>query len=217
MRWTLPNIITLARISLTPVIALLPFISGYWPKVIAFVVFLIAAFSDLVDGYLARRYGTISELGMLLDPIADKLLLFATLIPIFWMTRHPTILARDKVDYAIPWWGSLPLWVAILLVGREVLITAFRFFAKRRGIVIPAMGAGKLKAVAQNIFIGATIAWFAWKDALLRHGWTGRLEETWDKFHGWFVAVTLAGAILLTVYSLIVYLYRYRAVLKGGG
>src|SRR2546422_6824887 len=62
MRWTLPNIITLARICLTPVVALLPFISGYWPKVIAFVVFLIAAFSDLVDGYLARRYGTISEL-----------------------------------------------------------------------------------------------------------------------------------------------------------
>jgi len=52
---------------------------------------------------------------------------------------------------------------------------------------------------------------------LLRHGWTGRLEEAWNKFHGWFVAVTLAGAILLTVYSLIVYLYRYRAVLKGGG
>jgi len=53
MRWTLPNIITLARICLTPVIALLPFIQGYWPKVIAFVVFLIAAFSDLLDGYLA--------------------------------------------------------------------------------------------------------------------------------------------------------------------
>src|SRR5207253_997292 len=82
-----------ARLCLTPVIALLPFIQGYWPKVIAFVVFLIAAFSDLVDGYLARRYWKISELGMLLDPIADKLLLFATLIPIFWMTRHPTILA----------------------------------------------------------------------------------------------------------------------------
>ena len=70
VEWTLPNIITLARICLTPVVALLPFIQGYWPKVIAFVVFLIAAFSDLVDGYLARRYGTTSQLGILLDPIA---------------------------------------------------------------------------------------------------------------------------------------------------
>jgi len=196
MRWTLPNIITLARICLTPVIALLPFIQGYWPKVIAFVVFLIAAFSDLVDGYLARRYGKISEL--------------------FWMTRHPTILARDKVDYAIPWWGSLPVWVALLLVGREVLITAFRFFAKRRGIVIPAMGAGKLKAVAQNIFIGATIAWFAWKDAIAQMHLAGDFRNFWDQFHGWFVAITLAGAIVLTIYSLLVYLYRYRALFKVG-
>src|ERR1700704_793480 len=128
MRWTLPNILTLARICLTPVIALLPFIEGYWPKVIAFLIFLAAGASDVVDGYLARRRNQVSELGQLLDPIADKLLLFATLIPIFWLTRHPTIL----VDYRIPWWGSFPVWVALLLVGRELLITAFRFFAKRR-------------------------------------------------------------------------------------
>src|SRR5216683_7814926 len=217
MRWTLPNIITLARIGLTPVVALLPFISGYWPKVIAFLVFLIAAFSDLVDGYLARRYGTISELGMLLDPIADKLLLFATLIPIFWMTRHPTILARDKVDYAIPWWGSLPLWVAILLVGREVLITAFRWFAKRRGIVIPAVGAGKLKAAVQNVFIGATIGWFAWKDWLASHKFAGWFRNFWDQFHGAVVAITLGVAIILTVYSLAVYLYSYRRLITGRG
>jgi len=217
IRWTLPNIITLARICLTPVVALLPFIQGYWPKVIAFVVFLIAAFSDLLDGYLARRYGTTSELGILLDPIADKLLLFATLIPIFWLTRHPTILVYpDEVNYRIPWWGSLPVWVALLLVGREVLITAFRFFAKRRGIVIPAIGAGKLKAVVQNIFIGATIAWFAWKDAIAELRLAGAFRNFWDQFHGWFVAVTLAGAIVLTVYSLVVYLYRYRTLLKVG-
>jgi len=212
MRWTLPNIITLARICLTPVIALLPFIQGYWPKVIAFVIFLVAAFSDVVDGWLARRYNTVSDLGKLFDPIADKLLLFATLIPIFWMTRHPTIL----VDYRIPWWGSLPVWVALLLVGREVLITAFRYFALRRGVVIPAVAAGKAKAVAQNIFIGATIAWFAWKDAIAELKLAGAFRDLWDQFHGWFVSVTLAGAIVLTVYSLGVYLYRYRALFKPG-
>lgn len=212
MRWTLPNIITLARICLTPVIALLPFIQGYWPKVIAFGIFLIAAVSDAIDGWIARRWGSVSELGQLLDPIADKLLLFATLIPIFWITRHPTIL----VDYRIPWWGSLPLWVALLLVGREVLITVFRFFARRRGVVIPAAGAGKLKAVVQNVFIGATIAWFAWKDAIAELQIAGAFRNFWDQFHGWFVAITLAGAIVLTIYSLFVYLYRYRALLKVG-
>ena len=212
MRWTLPNIITLARICLTPVIALLPFIQGYWPKVTAFLIFLIAAFSDILDGWLARRYNTVSDLGKLLDPIADKLLLFATLIPIFWMTRHPTIL----VDYRIPWWGSLPVWVALLLVGREVLITAFRHFAMRRGVIIPAVAAGKAKALAQNIFIGATIAWFAWKDAIAELKLAGTFRDIWDQFHGRFVAVTLAGAIVLTVYSLFVYLYRYRALFKTG-
>src|SRR5260221_2387438 len=162
MRWTLPNILTLARICLTPVIALLPFIQGYWPKVIAFLIFLAAGPSDVVDGYRARRRNEVSELGQLLDPIADKLLLFATLIPIFWLTRHPTIL----VDYRIPWWGSLPVWVALLLVGRELLITAFRFFARRRGVVIPAMGAGKLKAGGQNRVFRGALFWFALKDAL---------------------------------------------------
>src|SRR5947209_8394164 len=161
MRWTLPNILTLARICLTPVIALLPFIQGYWPKVIAFLIFL--------------------------------------------------------VDYRIPWLGSLPVWVALLLVGRELLMTAFRFFAKRRGVVIPAIGAGKLKAVVQNVFIGATLIWFAWRDALATHRWAGSFRNFWNEFHGAVVALTLAGAILLTVYSLVVYLYRYRALLKGRG
>lgn len=210
MPWTLPNIITVVRIGLTPVIALLPFISGYWPKVLAFVIFVAAAVSDAVDGYLARKHNQVSELGQFLDPIADKLLLFATLVPIFWMTRHPTIL----VDYRIPWWGSLPVWVAIILVGREVLITVFRWFAKRRGVVIPAAGPGKLKATVQAIFIGATIAWFAWKDAVAELKLAGWFREVWERFHGTLVAVTLAGAVVLTVYSLGVYLYRYRAVLR---
>jgi len=210
VRWTLPNILTLARICLTPVIALLPFIEGYWPKVIAFLIFLAAAVSDVVDGYIARRTNQVSELGQLLDPIADKLLLFATLIPIYWITGHPTIL----VDYRIPWWGSLPMWVALLLVGREVLMTLFRWFAKRRGVIIPAAGAGKLKAVVQNVFIGATIAWFAWKDALAAHVFTGWYRDAWNQFHGAFVSVTLAAAVVLTIYSLIVYLYRYRALFR---
>ncbi len=211
MRWTLPNILTLARIGLTPVIALLPFISGYWPKVIAFVTFIAVAVTDIIDGWLARKRNEVSELGQLLDPIADKLLLFAMLVPIFWITRHPTIL----VDYRIRWWGSLPVWVLLLLVGREVLITEFRFFARRRGVVIPANRAGKLKAVVQNVFIAATIGWFAWKDWLATHRFAGWFRDFWDQFHGWVVAVTLGIAVILTVYSLLVYLYRYRALITG--
>ncbi len=206
--WSLPNILTLARIGLAPVIALLPFIEGYWPKVIAFVIFVAAALSDLLDGYLARSRRQVTDLGTLLDPAADKLLVFATLVPIYWITRHPTVL------YGIPWWGSLPLWVAIILVGRELLMTAFRVLAQRRGVVIAAGREGKLKAIVQYVFIGATMAWFAWRDFLLKTGLTGRVRDAWDEFHGAVVAVTLAAAVVLTVYSFAVYLYRYRALLK---
>jgi len=207
--WTLPNILTVARICLAPVIALLPFINGSGPKIVAFVVFLVAAFSDVFDGWYARSYGAVSDLGKLLDPIADKLVLFATLVPIFWITRHPTL----QYDYKIPWWGSLPVWVAILLVGRELLMTLFRWEAKKRGVVIPANKYGKLKTIFQNAFIGGTIAWFAWKDLIVEMKWTGRYRDLWNEFHGAFIAITLGVAVLLTAWSLAVYLYHYRSLL----
>jgi CDP-diacylglycerol--glycerol-3-phosphate 3-phosphatidyltransferase len=207
--WTIPNILTVARICLAPVIALLPFIEGSTPKIICFVGFIVVAFSDLIDGWYARRYQVITDLGKLLDPLADKLLLIAMLVPIFWLTRHPTLLA----DYRIPWWGSLPVWVIILLIGREFLMTVFRSQAAKRGVVIAANTAGKVKTVFQNIFIGATIAWFAWKDLIVEMRWTGRYRELWEQFHGTFVAVTLAIAVVLTVWSLAIYLYKYRNLL----
>ncbi len=208
--WTLPNILTLARIALSPVIALLPFISGWVPKLIAFVVFLAAAISDVYDGRLARERREITDLGKMLDPLADKLLLFATLVPIYWITHY-----RMR-EYAIPWWGSLPLWVALLLVGREVFMTVIRQMARRRGVVIAAAGAGKLKTIVQDVFIGATIAWFAWKDLTAAFGWhRGWLGERWDRFHGGVVALALGTALVLTVYSLGLYLYRYRQLFQG--
>ncbi len=210
MIWTLPNILTVARIALTPVIALLPFINGYVPKLIAFVVFLAAAISDVYDGRLARERDEITDLGKLLDPLADKLLLFATLIPIYWITRYP------MQQYEIPWWGNLPLWVALLLIGREAAMTGFRQLAKKRGVIIAAVGAGKLKTIVQDVFIGATIAWFAWKDMSTTFGWKqGWFGVFWERFHGTVVALTLAIAILVTVYSLGVYVYRYRRLFAG--
>ena len=210
--WTLPNIITVVRICFTPIIALLQFIEGYWPKLVCFVVFVIAAVSDVFDGYLARSRNLVSDIGKLLDPIADKLLLFATLIPIYWITRQ----RHDLYD--IPVWGSIPLWVCLLLIGRELAMTAFRWWAQRRGVVIPAHGAGKLKTVIQNIFIGAIMLWFAFRDARKPLGWEqSRFADFWNTFHGSFVALTLAIATLLTVYSFAVYIYRYRGLFSERG
>ena len=210
--WTLPNIITVVRICFTPIIALLPFIEGYWPKLVCFVVFVIAAVSDVFDGYLARSRNLVSDIGKLLDPIADKLLLFATLIPIYWITRQ----RHDLYD--IPVWGSIPLWVCLLLIGRELAMTAFRWWAQRRGVVIPAHGAGKLKTVIQNIFIGAIMLWFAFRDARKPMGWeNSQFAAFWNTFHGSFVAVALAIATALTIDAFAVYIYRYRGLFSERG
>jgi CDP-diacylglycerol--glycerol-3-phosphate 3-phosphatidyltransferase len=210
--WTLPNILTVARIAITPVVALLPFIDGYWPKIICLVIFIAASVTDIIDGRLARRYKQVTDLGALLDPIADKLLLLATLVPIWWISRQ----RHDLYD--IPVWGSIPLWVCLLMLGREVAMTGFRWWAKRRGVVVTAQGPGKLKTVMQSIFIGGTIAWFAFRDAIKPMGWeTDRTALWWNQFHGGFVAVTLGIAAVLTVYSFLIYLYRYRQLFSQEG
>jgi CDP-diacylglycerol--glycerol-3-phosphate 3-phosphatidyltransferase len=119
-------------------------------------------------------------------------------------------------QYEIPWWGNLPLIVALLLVGREIAMTMFRLVAKRRGIVIAADYTGKIKTIVQDVFLGATIGWFAWRDMRIEFGWeTGWLAAFWDRFHGAVIAVTLGGAVLLTVISLLSYMYRYRSLFRG--
>jgi len=203
--WTLPNILTVARIAITPVIASLPFINGYWPKLACFVIFVAAAVTDVIDGRIARRTNQITDLGKVLDPIADKLLLFATLGPIWWISRERQAL------YDIPIWGSIPLWVCLLLIGRKIAMTVLRAWAQTRGVVIQAENAGKMKAVLQNVFIGGTLTWFAFRDAVGPLGWEhSRFAQYWHQFHGGFVAATLGIALTLTIYSFVAYLIQYR-------
>jgi CDP-diacylglycerol---glycerol-3-phosphate 3-phosphatidyltransferase len=207
--WTLPNILTIARIAITPVIASLPFINGYWPKLLCFVIFVAAAVTDVIDGRIARRNNQITDLGKILDPIADKLLLFATLGPIWWISRERQAL------YDIPIWGSIPLWVCLLLIGREIAMTVFRAWAQTRGVVIAAGNAGKMKAVLQNVFIGGTLTWFAFRDMVRPFGWEhSRFAEYWHEFHGGFVAATLGIALTLTIYSFIDYMVKYRQLFR---
>jgi len=212
LEWTLPNILTLGRIAITPVVAFLPFIAGYWPKLLTFVVFILAAVSDVIDGRLARRRNQVSDLGKTLDPLADKLLLLATVVPIY-------VIAQTRHDlYDIPVWRSIPMWVCATLVGREFAMTAFRWWAQRRGVVIAAQGPGKLKTVTQNIFVGGTILWFAFRDAWHPLAlYQSAFWQSWKGFHGAFVSVSLAIAAVLTVYSFGVYLYRYRRLWVTAG
>lgn len=206
-RSTLPNAITVGRIVLAPAILLLLLDEDASARLLAFVLFLVAAFSDLWDGYLARKHGWISDFGKLVDPIADKLLLVVTFVPFYVLSHRPDA-------QPLPLWHTLPLWVVLVVFGRELLITVIRALAARRGIVIPAGKAGKYKALAQNIFIGTAIFWYALESAARENGWAGRGWEAWKSFHGAVLAVTLLAAVALTVYSLVVYLWGWRSLVK---
>jgi CDP-diacylglycerol---glycerol-3-phosphate 3-phosphatidyltransferase len=203
-RSTIPNLITVGRIIIAPVVSILLFTPTFTARFISFILFLIAAFSDLCDGYLARKYGWISNFGQLVDPLADKLLLVCTFLP-FYLISH-----RPGPENELPVIGALPLWVILVVLGREVFITTLRWLAAKRGTVIPAGRAGKQKAVFQNIFIGVTILWYALQSAALSRGWSGSFWSGWRTFHGWFFLTSLALAVFLTVYSMVVYLLAWR-------
>jgi CDP-diacylglycerol--glycerol-3-phosphate 3-phosphatidyltransferase len=206
-RVNLPNLITIARILLAVVIVPLLFVDRFGPRLLAFIIFLVAAFSDLWDGHLARSRGLITNLGKLLDPIADKLLLTATFVPFYLLSHRPGPLAR------FPWFGDvLPLWIVLVIFGRELFITLFRSWAARRGVVIPAGPSGKYKAVFQNIFIGSAILWYALLAEAYRRGWDGPFWHGWTVFHFSFSVVVLSIAVVLTVYSMLVYLWNYRSL-----
>lgn len=205
---TLPNIITVGRIVLAPVVFALMFVPTFTARFIGWLLFLIAAFSDLWDGHLARKYGWISDFGKLVDPIADKLLLVATFLPFYILSVRPSEVTK------LPLVGALPLWIIIVIFGRELMVTVIRSIAARRGLVIPAGREGKLKAVFQNIFIGTTIFWLALRTAAANRGWSGAFWDFWQQFHGFVFITSLAIAILLTVYSLAVYLVQWRRLLR---
>ena len=138
---TLPNLLTLIRLLLVPVLAVLLLAEGganpalrWW----ATVVFVVAALTDLVDGELARRSGTVTTLGKVADPIADKAITGIALIGLSYL-------------------GDLPWWVTIVILAREIAVTLLRFWVIRHG-VIPASRGGKAKTVAQIIAISLYLA-----------------------------------------------------------
>ena len=140
----LPNFLTILRILIVPllvVVLLTPVaeqafgISGY---AFAIVVFLIASFTDILDGHLARRRNQVSTLGKFLDPIADKLLVSAALIVL--VEKH-----------------LAPSWAVVIILAREFIVTGLRTVAASEGIIIQAQNSGKIKMWAQCVAIVALL------------------------------------------------------------
>ena len=140
----LPNYLTLARIIIVPllVVVLLTPIAEQWFGIssyaLAIGIFLAASFTDILDGHLARRRNQVSNLGKLLDPIADKLLVSAALIVL--VEKH-----------------LAPAWTVVIILGREFVVTGLRSVAATEGIIIQAQTVGKIKMWAQCVAIVALL------------------------------------------------------------
>lgn len=124
------NAITVTRILLIPVFLVLLFMEVPYGEYLAVAVFALAAGTDKLDGYVARRSKTVTAAGMFLDPLADKLLVSAALIALVSLEQ-------------------LPAWVAMVIIGREFAVTGLRVFASAQGVSIPADRLGKLKTISQ--------------------------------------------------------------------
>jgi CDP-diacylglycerol---glycerol-3-phosphate 3-phosphatidyltransferase len=153
-----PNLLTILRIFFVPllVVALVQDDFGLrfmdWPianEYLALAIFLAAAFTDLLDGYLARRWKQVTTVGTLLDPIADKMLISAALISLVQVRM-------------------IPGWIAILIIGREFAVTGLRGIAAAEGYTIKASDLGKTKMVTQVIAISLMLIairhreWYGW-------------------------------------------------------
>src|SRR5215207_3080010 len=190
----LPNSLTVARIVASPVVALLPFASSWGLRLVGFWLFIAVAVTDYYDGHLARSRDLVTDLGRLLDPLADKLLLLATFVPMFllvgsgwaagFLSPHRTPLVAGVLG-------------PMLREGTE------------RGLVIAAIGPAKWKTGFQWTWVGATFFWFAAATAAARYGWTSAAWRGFAYFNALVGIVSMAAAVYLTLYSLWLYMRRY--------
>ncbi len=130
----LPNSLTLMRIFLIPVFVLILLIRIPYGDYFAAAIFTVAALTDSLDGYLARKWHQITKLGIILDPIADKLLITAALISLVEL-------------------GRIPGWIVIIILGREFAVSGLRVVKAEEGIIIPASKLGKIKTISQIVAV----------------------------------------------------------------
>ncbi len=144
----------MSRIAMIPL--LLWILSPHFPwqangeqEILAAILFVLASITDGVDGYLARKRGQITTMGMLLDPLADKILVTAAIIAL--VAYNPQV---------------VKVWIAVVIIGREFLISGLRSIAASEGFTIQASDLGKLKTVVQIVFVVSTILahyWYQWQ------------------------------------------------------
>lgn len=199
----LPNKISLSRICLIPVFVVAFFLEGVLPYnfLIAAVIFAVAAFTDFIDGKIARSRGLVTNLGKFLDPIADKVLVATAMILLLTMRVRLFGLFACSAQSAL--YMTTAICICIIL-ARELIISAFRQIAAANGIVMAAEKLGKYKAACQDVAIFVLI--FT-GDAASLFGCTAATVIAW-------IGLALfAVATVLTIWSGIAYIVKNKQVL----
>jgi CDP-diacylglycerol---glycerol-3-phosphate 3-phosphatidyltransferase len=182
----IPNILTFGRLVLTILfLAMLLHIPHAKDRVLtldsAFIVFLIAAITDIIDGPIARKLNVTSKLGRILDPLADKILVCGAFI-CFAIIREPSLFTISETYMNVIRWA-----IAAILIGREGYVTILRHAAEAKGIDFRAVASGKIKMFLQSLAIGIVLIKSAHFPA-----------ATWAN---WFTAVTFLIMLTATVIS----------------
>jgi CDP-diacylglycerol--glycerol-3-phosphate 3-phosphatidyltransferase len=193
--WNVPNAVTVARLVLSIVLFVL---LAYERFAVSLALFLIAAGTDWVDGYWARKYGQITQLGRILDPFADKLIVCGTFI---------FLAAAPQLADGSPGSG-IEAWVAVLVMAREMIVTALRSLVESRGGDFSAKWVGKWKMVFQCAAAAFGIGQLMWYDAA-----THRLVDL-PNWVPWGLHSTLWIAIVLTIWSGVGYIAAATRMLR---
>ena len=203
----LPNKITLARICMIPLVVFF-YLADFVPygKLVAAVLFIIAALTDNIDGRIARKRNLVTDLGKFLDPIADKILVMAGLI---MLIGWPLVNVDPRAAAIFPSWAGVIC--VILIFAREFIISGFRQIAATKKIVLAAEKSGKIKAALQDIVIALYMLW-----AFVQCEFTATISslKTVNTIVNLVLLAGLVVTTILTIVSGISYIVKYRAVFQ---
>lgn len=213
MIWNLPNQLTIARIFIAAgfFVLLGVYRTGVeWAPAlmgVAFVLFIIAGITDILDGQIARRTGQVTAFGRMVDPFVDKVLVVGAFVmlagPNFALQQHVGILAEQELR--LPGWltggmaSAVQPWMVVVILAREFIVSAIRGYSESQGIEFPAIPAGKLKMLLQTIAICSVLFVLAWTPTAI-----------WAM---WVKIITVWLAVLITVLSGVFYIDKAKALL----
>ncbi|HET9869842.1 MAG TPA: CDP-diacylglycerol--glycerol-3-phosphate 3-phosphatidyltransferase [bacterium] len=203
-KWNAANLVTVSRVLMVPFFLVLFFRPEAWAKWAAGLVFAWGAYSDYLDGYLARKYKLTTSFGMLLDPLADKVLFLSVMVAFVQQQLAPA-------------------WMVIIIAAREFLITGLRQVAQGKNVIIAASRAGKHKTVSQIVAISVILAAVCvratveatqgqWDQVLSRWGGWGDALEDFVVYGPYWL---MFYATVMSIVSGIDYVVRNRHVLGG--